>query len=444
MSSRRAFLTGTAAAVSGSLVACSGTPGGDAGPDTATRPARNHPLDGLTRENVTVSDIKVTLLSREYPAEEQWYLDWIPERYKAWKSDSILVEVFTNQGIVGIGGATQYGGPPEVKKFIEETIKPLLVGQNVFDAPFLTCGVSRRGPLVGWGGVDSALWDVIGKVKGVPVYELLATDHDPQPRVPVYASAGEMYEGDVWPDNLIEEALGFKEQGFTAWKFRPGTHWSVSGMTVPRYVKGLAKIRAGVGDDFQLIQECNRQWTPEQVLEMCPVFEELGFLWIEDPTPNWVEGAMDSYVRIREALPTVMVSYGGDSIENRFQYKEWIDRGTLDIVQPDCGVGGTVEAWHISRMAHLFDKVVAPHNWHGGLLTMANAHLAAGIPNLLMLEAGRTFNPLREAVFKEPLVVVDGHMQLPDKPGFGVEVIDDLAERFPYIPGRYDQPRPIG
>jgi galactonate dehydratase len=119
-----------------------------------------------------------------------------------------------------------------------------------------------------------------------------------------------------------------------------------------------------------------------------------------------------------------MVSYGGDSIENRFQYKEWIDRGTLDIVQPDCGVGGTVEAWHICRMAHLY------------------AHLAAGIPNLLMLEVGRTDNPLREEVFKEPLVVVDGHMQLPDKPGFGVEVIDDLAERFPDIPGRYDKPRP--
>jgi galactonate dehydratase len=59
-----------------------------------------------------------------------------------------------------------------------------------------------------------------------------------------------------------------------------------------------------------------------------------------------------------------------------------------------------------------------------------------------MLEAGRTYNPLREAVFKEPLMVVDGHMQLPDKPGFGVEVIDDLAERFPYLPGRYDEPRP--
>jgi L-alanine-DL-glutamate epimerase-like enolase superfamily enzyme len=438
--SRRGFLAGVGAGAAWSLGAC--VPGRDDAGDTRVEEVRNDPLDGLEREPITITDVKVTLLSHELPAEEQWYLDWIPERYKCWKSDSILVEVSTDQGLTGIGGATQYGGPPEVKKYIEEVVRPLVVGQNVFDVALLTCGVSRRGPEVGWGGVDSALWDVIGKAKGVPVYELLATDHDPDPQVPVYASAGEMYDGDVWPDNLIEEALGFKEQGFSAWKFRPGTHWSVSGMTVPRYVRGLEQIRRAVGPDFKLIQECNRQWTPEQVLEMCPVFEELSFLWIEDPTPNWVEGAMDSYVRIREALPTVKVSYGGDSIENRFQYKEWIDRDTLDIVQPDCGVAGVTEAWHISRMSHLREKLCAPHNWHGGLLTMANASLAAGIPNLLMLEVGRTFNPLREDVFKEPLVVGDGHMQLPNKPGFGLELIDDLEKRFPFLPGRYDRPRP--
>jgi L-alanine-DL-glutamate epimerase-like enolase superfamily enzyme len=441
MSSRRAFLTRAGVAAAVPLAGDTRTPEPVASGDVLKSP-RSNPFDGLEREPITISDVEVTLLSCAYPPKEQWYLDWIPERYKAWKADSILVQVFTNEGIVGLGGATQYGGPEGVKQFIEERVKPVVVGQNVFDVPFLTCGVNRRGPVVGWGGVDSALWDVIGKAKGVPVYELLATDDEPRPRVPVYASAGEMYEGDVWPDNLIAEALGFEEQGFTAWKFRPGTHWSVSGMTVDRYARGLEKIRAAVGPDLQLIQECNRQWTPEQVLELCPVFEELHFLWIEDPTPDWTEDAMDSYVRIREALPTVKVSYGGDSIENRFQYKEWIDRGTLDIVQPDCGVAGTNEAWHISRMAHLGGYQVAPHNWHGGLLTMANAHLSAGIPNLIMLEAGRTFNPLREAVFKEPLVVVDGHMALPDKPGFGVELVDDLAERFPYIPGAYDRPRP--
>ena len=77
---------------------------------------RNHPLDGVTRENIKITDLKVTLLSCPIPPEEQWYLDWIPERYKCWKTDSILVEVFTDQGVKGIGGSTQYGGPDVVKK----------------------------------------------------------------------------------------------------------------------------------------------------------------------------------------------------------------------------------------------------------------------------------------------------------------------------------------
>jgi len=79
---------------------------------------RNYPLDGITRENIKITDLKVILLSCELPPQEQWYLDWIPERYKCWKTDSILVEIFTDKGIKGIGGATQYGGPDAVKQYL--------------------------------------------------------------------------------------------------------------------------------------------------------------------------------------------------------------------------------------------------------------------------------------------------------------------------------------
>ena len=141
-------------------------------------------------------------------------------------------------------------------------------------------------------------------------------------------------------------------------------------------------------------------------------------------------------------MKNVLLSYGGDTMDNRFDYKEWIDRDTLDIVQPDAGVMGLTEAWYVSRMANLRNQFCCPHNWHGGLLTMANASLAAGIPNLLMLEVCRTFNPLREEIFKEPLVVKNGYMDLPDKPGYGVELIDDVEKKFLFIPGVYDRPKP--
>jgi len=438
---RRTFIKGTGAftaALSAGLSACQS---GAAGEET-TRLNRIHPLEGIERENIRITDVVVTPLSCPVPPEEQWYLDWIPERYRCWKTDSVLVEVFTDAGITGIGGCTQYGVPEQIVRYVNSTVKPALIGQNPFDVEYLTCGVARRGAMVGWAGVDAALWDIIGKAKGLPVYRLLSIDGEPQPAVPVYASAGEMYDGDVWPDNIIAEALEMKAEGFTAYKFRPGTHWSLTGMTMSKYTEGLRRIRDAVGPDFALIQECNAQWTVEQTLELIPVVEALGFLWIEDPIRRVGPQAIDNHRLLHERLDRVLLSYGGDVMDNRFDYKPWIDSDAIDIVQPDAGVMGLTEAWFVSRMAALRGQRCAPHNWHGGLLTMANAAMAAAIPNLILLEVGRTYNPLREEIFQEPLTVENGVMQLPDKPGFGVELIPDVAKKFPYIEGRYDLPPP--
>lgn len=437
--SRRKFVSAGAISSLGAFTGVAALNNTDAA--SSVTKSRNHPLDGITREKIRITDLKVTLLSCELPPKEQWYLDWIPERYKCWKTDSILVEVFTDAGIKGIGGATQYGGPDVVKQYLENVIKPAITGKNPFDIEYLTCGVKVRGPMVGWAGVDAALWDIIGKVKNTPVYKLLAIDHTPQPKIPVYASAGEMYDGDIWPDNLIEEALKLKNKGFKAYKFRPGTHWSVSGMTMSKYIDGVWKIREATGPEFGLIQECNAQWNMQQAMQFIPEAEKMKLIWIEDPVERMGDQAYENYRKIKEALKKVKLSYGGDVMDNRFDYKEWIDRNAMDIVQPDSGVMGLTEAWYVSRMAHLQGQLCAPHNWHDALLTVANASLAAGIPNLIMLESNQTFNPLRTDLFREPLVMKDGYLTLPEKPGFGVEMIDDIEKKFPFIPGRYDRPR---
>jgi galactonate dehydratase len=114
-----------------------------------------------------------------------------------------------------------------------------------------------------------------------------------------------------------------------------------------------------------------------------------------------------------------------------------VDRDAYDIVQPDANVTGLSEAWQIARMGHLRGKPCCPHNWHGGLTTMANAALVAAIPNRQVLELNQTFNPFKEELFKDPLVVRKGYMELPDKPGFGMELKSGIAARFPFIPGNY-------
>jgi len=400
---------------------------------------RAHPLEGVGRENIKITDVKVTLMSYELAPEKYW----MTARYLTWKTDAVLVEIFTDRGIVGIGEPSPYGGPVEIKKFIEEQVKPGLMGKNPFDVEHLTAvwAGSSRAKLVAWAGIDAALWDIIGKAKKKPVYELLATEGKPEPHIRMYASGGVEYAWYKRPEALIEEAVRHKENGYTAFKFRIGTEWKSAGMTIKKYVPYLRKMREAVGPKFDLIQEVNMRWTLEEVLEICPVLEELKFLWLEEPINRRAEGALEGHIKINQALATVLVS-GGESMASRIDFKEWIDRDAYDIVQPDCNVAGVTEAWHIARMAHLRGKPCCPHNWHGGLTTMANAALVAAIPNRLMLELNQTFNPLKEEIFKEPLVVKKGYMDLPRKPGYGVEVNPEAVKKLPYIPGPYNKPNP--
>jgi len=431
--SRRKFLASAPAAA-----------GLAAGCRRAAAPAgvRRHPLDGISRENLKITDIKVTLLSYELPKDKIWVTGAI----ECWKTDAILIQVFTDQGIVGIGESTQYGGPELIKTFVEEQIKPRLVGKNPFDVELLTpvWQPAPWGQQVAWAGVDGALWDIIGKAKNLPVYRLLAVDHEPNTHIRMYASGGVEYAWYKRPEDLIDEAVRYKEAGYTAFKFRIGTDWKASGITVAKYVPYLRKLREAVGWDFDLIQEANMRLTLEECLELAPVLEELKFLWFEEPIRRQDPGAIDGYRKIREAMKTVKVS-GGETMVTRNDFKEWIDRDGYDIVQPDANTTGITEAWYIARIAHLNGKICCPHNWHGGLTTMMNAALVAGIPNHLVLELNQTFNPLKEEVFKEPLVVNKGYMDLPERPGFGVELAgsaEDLAKKFPYLPGHYYRPNP--
>jgi L-alanine-DL-glutamate epimerase-like enolase superfamily enzyme len=397
-----------------------------------------HPLDGIRRENITIRDVKVTLMSYELPRDKQW----ITGTWVAWKTDAVLVQVFTDQGIVGIGESSPYGGPQDIKKFIEESVRPAIMGKNPFDVEHLAGGWGGRHPnYAAWAGVDAALWDVIGKAKNLPVYKLLATDNEPNPHIRMYASGGVEYAWYKRPEDLIDEAARHKEEGYTAFKFRLGTEWKNSGMTLKKYVPYLYKLREAVGPKFDLMQESNMRLTLEEALQLCPVLEELKFLWFEEPINAWQEGAIEGYIRIKGALRSVMVS-GGESLGMRFDFKPWIDRNAYDIVQPDCNLAGVSEGWHIARLGNLNRKYCCPHNWHGGLSTMANAALVAAIPNRLVLELNQTYNPLKEEIFKEPLVVKKGYMDLPSKPGFGVELIEDVGKKFPYLPGSYSRPNP--
>ncbi len=400
------------------------------------------PLSLLKREKIQITDVRVTPLSYVPPDGRTL---WSVNQYEVWKTDAALVQVYTDQGITGIAEGSPYSNPAEIKKYTDRHVTPVLKGKNPFDIDYLSSGGPGREYLAraAWAGVQNACWDIIGKVKNEPVYKLLATDCEPKNPMQIYASGGVNHK---WYEDgstqLIEEALRYKEQGYTAFKFRNGTDWSYSNMTMKRYVEVLRQLRDAVGSDFKLVLE-KHNWSFEEITEqLCPVLEDLKFYWYEEPMNQWEEGSVERHLKIKEAMPSVMVS-GGERFTNRFQLQQWIAEGAYDIIQSDCNFTGISENWHIARMANLYGRLQCPHNWHGGLTTIANIHFVVGCPNGHMCEINQTFNPLKEEIFKEPLTVQNGYMTLSDKPGFGVELVDDLEQKFPWVPGSYLKPNPL-
>lgn len=403
---------------------------------------RSHPLDLISRENIKITDVKVTLLSAETPRNKQWIPSWMPPDYLWWKTDSIFVEVKTDKGITGIGGSSRYGGSIELtRKHIEDVIRPLIKGKNPWDMDFFAYTGPDMLRRSAWSGVVSSLWDIIGKVTGKPVHRLLATDSEPLLRIPCYASAGEVFENSLWPNDLISEALRHKEKGYLGFKFRTGIYWETSKMTVGKFVTWLEKLRQAVGQDFGLILEGNGLFDLQQALEIAPALDELGFLWFEKPVSEDGNDAEANYVKIRETLRNVKVS-GLEKEMRKDKIMDWLDAGAIDIIQPDCSIAGITESWYMAKMAALRNKQFCPHNYQCGFTTMQNAHLAAALPgNLLYLEMCETYDPLREEVFKEPIEFKNGYIELSEKPGFGLEPAEKLEEKFPFLPGSYQKKR---
>ena len=261
--------------------------------------------------------------------------------------------------------------------------------------------------------------------------------------VKIYASGGVCH---AWYDNgeqeLIEEALRYKEAGYDTFKFRNGTSWQYSGMTMDKYIPVLEHLREAVGPDFKLVLE-KFPWDFETIInELCPALEALKFYWYEEPVEANSPAALERHLAINEAMPSVMVS-GGESWWNRYQVEPFVANGAMNIVQVDANLSGITEGWHVGQVIDKHGQYYCPHNWVGGLTTVPNIHLVAGVPCGHMCELNQTYNPLKWEIFKDPYPIADGVLTIPDKPGYGVELIDDIAEKFPWNPGPYYKTNPV-
>jgi L-alanine-DL-glutamate epimerase-like enolase superfamily enzyme len=362
--------------------------------------------------------------------------------------DDIVVEVHTDEGITGIGEtdlnawvARECVEAPGMHT-MDLGLGQTLIGMDpldpvaVWDRLYVSTAMTgRRGAVVhALGAIDMALWDICGKAAGVPTWQLLGEkardSFRPYASLLPKADAG----FDEFSQTLVDQASWAKGVGFTAAKVEilitgPYAH---SGLDIPddRMIETIAGVRRAVGADFTIMVDVAYAWTSvDRALEVIESWADLDVFFVE--TPLWADD-LEGYGELARRSPTRIAA--GEWLATRFEFIDLMDRGGVQVAQPDVGrVGGLTEARRVCDLAAVRDRLIVPHGWKTGITVAATAHLAAVTPHMPFFEyvpQQVSESRLRRELVKDELVLVDGELALPARAGLGVELNRDVLDEF--------------
>ena len=361
--------------------------------------------------------------------------------------DNIVVLVHTDEGITGIGETDV--NPWIARACIEAPgthtmglgLKEMLIGENPLEPERIweklytgSCMNGRRGAVIcAIGAIDMALWDICGKAAEKPCWQLMGNAAKKQ--IVPYASLQPMGASfEEYKTSLVDWAIRAKELGFTAGKMEvtlsgPYNH---SGLHEPdeRITEIVAACRAAVGPDFVMMVDVQYTWTDaETALRTLADWRDLDIYFIE--TPLQIDN-LEDYARLHEEAPMRVAA--GEWQNTRFEFVDLMDRGLIDVAQPDVGrVGGLTEARRVCQLAGERQRLIVPHCWKTGIGIAASVHLAAVTPHCPFVEfmpAELCDSQLRKELVADPFELIDGLIPLPTKPGLGIELNEDAMERF--------------
>lgn len=339
----------------------------------------------------------------------------------------IIVAVTTDEGYVGYGEAgfsSEYFST--VGPLINDQLGPMLVGQDPMQIEALwqqmldaTHMWGRRGiETYALSGIDIALWDLLGKVSGQPVYRLLGAAKS---RVRAY------FAPSLKPtEQVVAEAERAVADGYTAMKLRATSDLRAS-------VDMVARVREAVGPEVELMVDANMSYDRRGALHLARELEDLGVAWLEEPIlSRSLSQYVDDHTWLADRVSLNLA--GGESLLTRFEYIELLHRRTFDILQPDCtSVGGISEAKRVADMASAWNLQCVPHiacSSGTGVALAAGLHLILACSNAPLIEVDAYGGPGWEGLLVDPLVVKDGYVEASEAPGLGVELAEDAYERF--------------
>jgi L-alanine-DL-glutamate epimerase-like enolase superfamily enzyme len=345
-----------------------------------------------------------------------------------------LVKVTTDSGLYGIGEAYRGAGTLDwIAKMKEEVIGEDPLQIDVLWHKMMDEGSgadARSGTLTGAiAGIESALWDLAGKILNVPVYALLGGKF--RDKLLIYHDTGSPDTPDVGP--WVEEAqrsrdkYKFKAMKFDLNRFR-GELWNreLSTTDMRIWVKILEAIRDELGPDFPLAVDLHWRYNTRDAIKFIQMTEHLDLWFMEDPIPP--ENA-DALARVTRATKVPICT--GENLYTRHTWRPFIDGQACDIIQPDMQkCGGLLETKRVADWADLYYMPMACHNLCSPVGTMASGHVCAAIRSFITLESDSVELPhWQNIVQHDGSFYKDGYLVVPNKPGFGIELNEDVCRK---------------
>ena len=330
--------------------------------------------------------------------------------------EAVLVQVFTDEGIVGTGESIASGDMDAVEAIIHQVLKHQVIGENPFfvekvweNMYRVSFRYGRRGiAVIGMSGIDTALWDIVAQACDKPVYQVLGAH---QNRIRAYASGGYFFEG-APIEELIEEMAGYVAEGYSAVKMKLGV------ASPAEDVKRVGAVRKAIGDEVDLMVDANNAWDTNTAVWVARRLEPYQPYFLEEPVSS---DNIDGSARLADSTDIPIAGY--ETEYTRWGFRELITRGAVDIVQCDVTwSGGITECRKIAAMAGAFHLLCIPHCYGSAIALIAGMHFIAATSNAPLLEFGQDDNPLRDDLFETPIRVENGYVTVPDGPGWGLKL----------------------
>ncbi|MGH2353792.1 MAG: galactonate dehydratase [Chloroflexota bacterium] len=341
----------------------------------------------------------------------------------------VFVKIVTDEGIHGWGEGTLEMKQSTVVAAVRD-LQGFILGEDPTRIDYLWQRMYRHGfwrggvaILSAISAIEQALWDITGKAFGQPVYKLLGgavRDY-----IPCYTHTGN-------PD----QAQKFMEEGWRAFKSGPrGRRGGNTVVNERELVRETARayeaMRNACGEDVELMCDVHGRLRPSAAIRLGKALEPYDLLFFEEAVPP---DNIQSLRLVREAGLSMDIATGERAF-TKWGFRELIEQQLVDVIQPDiCHDGGIKETLKIGAMAETYHIMVAPHNPNGPVGTAASVHAAAVMPNFLILEYANspTRDACQAASEAECFKARNGRIELPTKPGLGIELDEDYLEKHPY------------